>query len=61
MTERFFENLDPYIVLRLLGENESNLDRDVVWRFQDVLDGGWMDEAELYDMKDSQKRINIWS
>jgi hypothetical protein len=45
----FFENLDPYIVLRLLGENESNLDRDVVWRFQDVLDGGWIDEAELYE------------
>ena len=49
MTERSLENLDPYIVLRLLGENESNLDRDVVWRFQDVLDGGWIDEAELYE------------
>jgi hypothetical protein len=45
----FFENLDPYIVLRLLADNESNLDRDVVWRFQDVLDGGWMDETGLWE------------
>lgn len=44
----FFENLDPYVALRLLAENPDNLDRDLVWRFADVLDGGWVTEAELY-------------
>lgn len=45
----FFENLDPYIILRLLGENELNLIRDVVWRFQDVVDGGWVEEDGLWE------------
>jgi hypothetical protein len=45
----FFENLDPYITLRLLGENSNNLDQDVVWRFQDVLEGGWIEESALYE------------
>ncbi len=44
----FFENLDPYVALRLLAENPDNLDRDVVWRFTDVLDEGWPAEDELY-------------
>lgn len=45
----FFENLDPYVTLRLLGENSNNLDQDVVWRFQDVLEGGWIEESALYE------------
>jgi HEPN/Toprim N-terminal domain 1 len=45
----FFENLDPYVPLRLLAENPQNIDQEVVWRFADVLDGGWMDEDELYE------------
>lgn len=43
----FFENLDPRLVLRLLAENAANLDLDVVWRFADVLEGGWIDEEDL--------------
>jgi HEPN/Toprim N-terminal domain 1 len=45
----FFENLDPYLPLRLLAENPQNIDQEVVWRFADVLDGGWIDEDELYE------------
>jgi hypothetical protein len=45
----FFENLDPYVTLRLLGENSNNLDQDVVWCFQDVLEGGWIEESALYE------------
>lgn len=44
----FFENLDPYVVLRLLAENPDNMDQEVVWRFADVLDAGWYPENELY-------------
>jgi hypothetical protein len=45
----FFENLDPYIALRLLAENPRNLDQDVVWRFQDVLEGGYVEQNSLYE------------
>src|SRR6202043_1566387 len=40
----FFENLDPYVILRLLCENPANLDQNVIWRFQDVLESGWISE-----------------
>jgi HEPN/Toprim N-terminal domain 1 len=43
----FFENLDPYLVLRLLAENKDNLDLDVVWRFADVVDGGWVQADDV--------------
>lgn len=29
----FYENIDPLIVLRLLGENKENLGRKIIWRF----------------------------
>ncbi len=45
----FFENLDPYIVLRLLLENPQNLDRALVWRYADVVQGGWIDAGDLYE------------
>ncbi|MDI1451760.1 HEPN/Toprim-associated domain-containing protein [Polyangium sp. 6x1] len=45
----FFENIDPYIILRLLAENPQNLDQDVVWRIADVVDGGWAEEDSLYE------------
>ncbi len=45
----FFENLDPYICLRLLAENSANLDREVVWAFADVVESGWVEQDELYE------------
>ena len=45
----FFENLDPYVTLRLLGENPKNLNEDLVWRFSDVVEGGWVEESELFE------------
>jgi hypothetical protein len=41
--------LDPYITLRLLAENPANHGVEVVWRFDDVVSGGWMDAATLYE------------
>jgi hypothetical protein len=32
-TGLFYEDLDPYITLRLLADNPKNLERDIVWRF----------------------------
>ena len=45
----FFENLDAYIVLRLLAENPRNLDRDVVWGFDDIVEGGYVSEDRVYE------------
>ena len=47
----FFENLDPYIILRLLCENRDNLGQNVIWRFQDVMSSGWISDNldDLYE------------
>lgn len=56
----FFENLDPYVTLRLLGENPKNLNEDVVWRFIDVVEGGWVEESELYEgLEDSDRYLVV--
>jgi len=44
----FFENLGPYIQLRLLMENQDNLDLDLIWRYHDCLDGGWFTEEDVF-------------
>ena len=61
----FFENLDPYVIdpyviLRLLAENERNLSEDVVWRYHDVVEGGWVNEDELYEgLQDSDRYLIV--
>ena len=45
----FFENLDPYVTLRLLAENPANLDVEVQWRFADLVEGGWAEESSFYE------------
>jgi hypothetical protein len=44
----FFENIDPYVVLRLLAENPASLDADVIWRTEDVVEGGYVERDDLY-------------
>lgn len=55
----FFENLDPYIALRLLAEHPQNLDQEVVWGFAEVVEGGWVDEHELYEGVPEQNRVLV--
>jgi HEPN/Toprim N-terminal domain 1 len=56
----FFENLDSYIVLRLLAENEHNLGEEVVWRYGDVVEGGWVNEDEIYEgLSDSDRYLVV--
>jgi len=58
--DTFLENLDPYVTLRLLGENPKNLNEDVIWRFSEVVEGGWVEESELYEgLKDSDKYLIV--
>tara|TARA_R110000868_G_scaffold147163_1_gene368408 strand:+ start:2228 stop:3418 length:1191 start_codon:yes stop_codon:yes gene_type:complete len=44
----YFENFDPLITLRLLIENPNNSDINLEWRTQDVIDGGWTSDEEIY-------------
>jgi hypothetical protein len=45
----FFENLDPYLILRLLGENPASLERNLVWGIHDVIVGGWVENDEVFE------------
>lgn len=45
----FFEHLDPYLIIRLLAENPKNLELEVVWRFADVVEDGWIEQGDLYE------------
>lgn len=44
----YFENLDPLFILRLLIENPINLEMNLEWRTQDVIDGGWTNDQEIF-------------
>lgn len=52
-----FENLDPYITLRILMENPKNADKELMWRYADVLEGGWVDKDEIYQQLEDRDKI----
>lgn len=39
--------LHPYSILRLLAENKSNLDSNVIWQYGPLVDAGWADLNEF--------------
>lgn len=43
----FVEHLDPYAILRLLLENPSNREAPVTWRYADILEGGYIERADI--------------
>lgn len=45
----FFENINPYVILRLLAENPQNHNLEVQWRFSDLIESGWVKSEELYE------------
>jgi len=55
----FFENLDPYITLRILAENKKNENFLVQWRFADVVENGWVDRNEIIKQLPDQAKILI--
>lgn len=48
INECFYENIDPYVILRLLAENTDNFKYDVIWDYSEVVENGW---ARLEDLK----------
>lgn len=57
--EEFYANIDPYIVLRILIENPKNHNRSVIWRFHDVLEGGYIKEKDLFEDVDNNQKFLI--
>lgn len=58
--ETFFENIDPYLVLRLLAENPSCTELDVYWSFADVVEGGWTSRENIVKpLADGQKVLIV--
>ena len=55
----FFENLDPYITLRLLAMNPANASRLVQWRYADVVEGGWTEREEIVKPLADESKILI--
>lgn len=55
----FLENLDPYIALRILAENEANADYPVQWRYADVVEGGWVNRDEVIAPLSDRSKILI--
>lgn len=55
----FFENLHPYILLRILAEKDEYSERYVHWDFADVVDNGWVDRADVVKELPSSNKILV--
>lgn len=44
----YFQNLDPLYILRLLIENKNNHHLKLLWRTNDIVVGGWINEENIY-------------
>ncbi|MEN6578250.1 MAG: HEPN/Toprim-associated domain-containing protein, partial [Phycisphaerales bacterium] len=53
------ENLDPYVTLRILAEEPRNRRKSVIWRHADVLEGGWIEEADVTHSLSAEDRYLI--
>jgi hypothetical protein len=55
-----FENINPYVILRILMDNPINSEIDLIWRYADIEMGGWIEKEELYeDLYDSEKILIV--
>lgn len=56
---QFLENVSPYITLRILAENSKNYDLDLIWRFADIVDNGWILKEEIKPSLSTNQKILI--
>jgi hypothetical protein len=54
-----FENMDPYITLRILMDNEDNIDQKLQWRYADLVEGGWVKKENLFEPLNDGEKILI--
>lgn len=57
--EFFFENFDPYIVLRLLAENPACSELEVYWSFADVVEDEYVSREEIVKPLGNARRVLI--
>ena len=57
--EAFLENMDPYIILRLLTENASCGELNVYWTFADVVEAGWVKKEDVIAPLSEDQKILI--
>ena len=57
--EVFFENMDPYIILRLLCENSERAYLNVYWAYADLVEEGWVSKVDIVKPLPESKRITI--
>lgn len=55
----FLENLDPYITLRILAENDENLDYDVEWHYDDSEENRLYSYEKVTEGIDDSDKITI--
>lgn len=55
----FFEHINPYIILRLLAENTRNLDFEVEWRYNELLENGWIRKEDIIPKLNNSDKILI--
>lgn len=55
----FFENIDPYIILRLLAENKSNLESYIEWRYNEIIENGWSRKEDIIKELEEKNKILI--
>ncbi len=55
----FLDNMDPYLTLRLLAENPTNLDHPVIWRYHDVVEGGYVEESSIFEGLASDAQVLV--
>jgi hypothetical protein len=58
-TGELMENMHPWSILRLVGENPANLQSSVTWYFSDVVDGGWVEQASIRPSLSPSQRFLI--
>ena len=55
----FFESLHPYIILRLLAENEANLELYVIWRYREIINNHYIKKDEIFQSLEDKDKILI--
>ncbi len=55
----FFENMDSYITLYLLAGNPNNDEYDVIWRYYDIVEGGYISEEDVYESLTDEDKFLI--
>lgn len=56
---RFFEDFSPYSQLRIFAENIENQEVLVKWNTHDIVNGGWVEEEEIFQELEDKKKFLI--